>query len=465
MKGIHKFEVMGERFALNVNSLAVYKIDHLTADILELAGQRSRLEIEEALQGRYPPPQIRDALRELDEVEEDGRPFAEEAPPHARQAVHWRNLVLQIAHDCNLRCKYCFAGQGRYNGGRTLMSREIAERAIDLFIEESGPGDDLSLNLFGGEPLLNMRAIEHVVSYARGQGDERGKTFNNIALVTNGTLLTDDIVRYLNENRIALKVSIDGPAEVHDRMRLLPNGRGSHELAVSGLSRVMGSGLADRTTLRATYCGATLEISRLFAYLAETGFRGVEIEAAALPEQSPFAIRKEHLPTVRAEYQKVAELYLQILADGRSFVFGSLENLLWRLRNGIPKYNECRAGEGSVTVAPNGTLFPCFELDGCAGYDIGDVYAGFDQTKRKVWLDTHDVAARVHCGGCWARLLCGGGCRAHGIKFKGDMLSQVDIECELKKLQFEVAVWLLSRLQEELGGSDALSFLEEGVLE
>ena len=100
-----------------------------------------------------------------------------------------------------------------------------------------------------------------------------------------------------------------------------------------------------------------------------------------------------------------------------------------------------------------------FELDGHDEYRIGDIFNGIDIEKREIWSKTCFVDSRKDCGDCWARYLCGGGCRTHSIQFNGDLLQPVEIECELKKLQFEMGVWLVSKFQEELHGSANIEFL------
>jgi len=461
IKTVHRFEFMGDRFAFDVNSVSAFKIDRPTWDILELMGAEDGCDVVEELKHRYPKPQIDEILRDLKGLQEAGELFSTTPPANSRWNAPWHSLVLQIAHDCDLRCKYCFAGYGRYQGSSALMNIEVAERAVDFFIRESRGAKDLTLSLFGGEPLLNMKLIEHIVPYARSEGEKHGKIFKNIIIVSNGVLLKDRVVRYLDDNGILLKVSLDGPAEIHDRTRPMPSGRGSHDVILKALERVKGTGLANRTTLRATYCSASLEISRIFSYLLDAGFKSVEIEPANLPADNEFAIRREHLPVLRKEYGKIANLYLDKLRDGEQLVFGSFESILRRLANGRPKLNECRAAEGSLTVSPDGSIYPCFELDGCDEHRVGDVFQGVKTGTRDVWLDTCYVDSKIHCRDCWARYLCGGGCRAHSIKFNADMLLPVEIECELRKIQFEASIWLVSKLQEEFRDASNVGFLSK----
>ena len=321
--------------------------------------------------------------------------------------------------------------------------------------------DDLTLSFFGGEPLLNMKLIEHLVPYAKTAAKKHGKSFKKIIVVTNGVKLEDRVVRYLDEAEIILKVSLDGPPEVHDPIRPLPDGRGSHQLIRAGLERMKGTDLMNRTTLRATYCGQSTELSKIFSYLMETGFRLFEVEPAYLSPRNRYAIRKKHIPELKDELGKMGKLYIEALSTENPPIFHSLEFVLRRIASGVHKFNECAAGEGSFTISADGGIYPCFELDGNETYRMGDIFKGVNAGTRDIWLATRYLDSRPGCEECWARYICGGGCRARAIRFKGDMLRPFEIECEMKKLYFELAMWIMSKAGK--GGDDTacLGFLPE----
>ena len=76
-------------------------------------------------------------------------------------------LCLNVAHDCNLRCKYCFASKGDYEGKRELMSPEVGKEAVKFLAQKSGALKNVEIDFFGGEPLLAWDTVTEVVSYAR----------------------------------------------------------------------------------------------------------------------------------------------------------------------------------------------------------------------------------------------------------------------------------------------------------
>lgn len=118
-----------------------------------------------------------------------------------------------------------------------MMSKETAEQAVEFAIVGSRMRHNLELDLFGGEPLMNPEVVKHVINYVRRRETETGKNIK-LTLTTNGTLLNDEMIQFLNENRVMLVLSLDGKKETHDNMRPFPNKTGSYEAAVSGFKKV-----------------------------------------------------------------------------------------------------------------------------------------------------------------------------------------------------------------------------------
>lgn len=135
-------------------------------------------------------------------------------------------LCLHIAHDCNLKCRYCFADEGEYHGKRELMSFEVGKAALDFLIANSGNRRNLEVDFFGGEPTLNFQVVKDLVAYGREQEKLHDKNFR-FTLTTNGVLLNDDIMEFANKEMGNVVLSIDGRKEVNDYMRPARGGQGS----------------------------------------------------------------------------------------------------------------------------------------------------------------------------------------------------------------------------------------------
>ena len=161
-------------------------------------------------------------------------------------------LCLHVAHTCNLNCSYCFASQGKYHGQRALMSLETGKRALDFLIENSGDRTNLEVDFFGGEPLMNWQVVKDLVAYGRSLEEPHNKKFR-FTLTTNGVLLNDEIMEFLNKEMSNVVLSIDGRKEVHDRMRPFRGGQGSYDLIVPKFQKLAESRHQTNYYVRGTF--------------------------------------------------------------------------------------------------------------------------------------------------------------------------------------------------------------------
>ena len=205
---------------LDINSGAVHVIDKMIYDMMDIFDGSNAEDTVQKLKGTYAESDLRESIEELQGLIAAQELFAPDidVPPTFKEEGLVKSLCLLVAHDCNLRCKYCFAGTGDFGHDRGLMSNEVGEAAVEYIISHSGNRKNCEIDFFGGEPLMNMPVVKHVVSYVRKREQETGKVFK-LTLTTNGILLNDETIAYLNDNHISLVLSLDGRKEVHDRMR------------------------------------------------------------------------------------------------------------------------------------------------------------------------------------------------------------------------------------------------------
>ena len=197
---IHAYKMHGENIVLDVNSGAVHVLDDTAYDVLNCYSQDGIIDEEklQSLRAKYNAENLLEARQEIDHLKENDMLFT--ADPYEEYLPKWtkktviKALCLHIAHDCNLRCSYCFAGTGEYSGARSLMSLEVGKKAIDFLIENSGSRKNLEVDFFGGEPLMNFEVLKALVAYGRKAAQGLGKVFN-FTLTTNGVLLTEEVPR------------------------------------------------------------------------------------------------------------------------------------------------------------------------------------------------------------------------------------------------------------------------------
>ena len=228
---IHQYKNNGFNIVLDVESGSVHVVDSVVYDMIPLWQNRSREEIFHLLESQYDRKQLAEAYDEIAALKEQGMLFAEDIyQPYIAQMADRPTVVkalcLHIAHDCNLACKYCFAGEGEYHGSRGLMSFEVGKKALDFLIENSGRRRNLEVDFFGGEPLMNWQVVKELVAYGRSREEETGKRFR-FTLTTNGVLLDDEVMEFCNREMSNVVLSLDGRKQINDRMRPTRTGKGS----------------------------------------------------------------------------------------------------------------------------------------------------------------------------------------------------------------------------------------------
>jgi uncharacterized protein len=146
------------------------------------------------------------------------------------------NAVVVLNLDCNLACPYCYEAAFR---GKRYMSAETAELLVETIQRDRiAQGQPVRLTFYGGEPLLSLDLIRAISLPLRAAAQKQGVAFS-FSLVTNGTLLN----RACAEELVALgltgaKITLDGPAELHDRSRPFVSGLGSYEAIMRNVLEV-----------------------------------------------------------------------------------------------------------------------------------------------------------------------------------------------------------------------------------
>ena len=236
---VHTFTALGVYVAVDVNSGAVHVLDKTAYDLLEALNRQNanpgqmaeHCPADLAAQlPQYSAEALEEAWQELRGLQEEGLLFVEDdyIDPAAAVAMQReapiKALCLHVSHDCNLRCKYCFASTGDFGTGhRMTMDFETAKRAIDFVIERSGKRRNIEVDFFGGEPLMAMDTVKKTVEYARSIEKEHDKCFR-FTITTNGVLLNDENIEYINREMSNAVLSIDGRKEVNDQMCIRDRG-------------------------------------------------------------------------------------------------------------------------------------------------------------------------------------------------------------------------------------------------
>jgi len=133
---IHKFVQNGMYILLDVNSGAVHVIDKMIYDIMDIFNGKNDNEVINNLKSQYAENDLKEALDELHILMDKNQLFAPDidVPPTFKAKGLVKSLCLMTAHDCNMRCKYCFGDTGEYGGERQLMNNKVGRAAVDYII-------------------------------------------------------------------------------------------------------------------------------------------------------------------------------------------------------------------------------------------------------------------------------------------------------------------------------------------
>jgi len=436
----------GLYIVIDVNSGAIHEVDELVFSILDFYKEHRIEEIQEKLIDRFNKEDIDEAYAELCQLEQRGLLFSEDSHEEISNKLSERGAVVKalcfhIAHDCNLRCEYCFAKDGGYGGDKEFMSLDVGKAAIDFLITNSGARRNLEVDFFGGEPLMNFDVVKEIVEYGNERAAQREKEFR-FTLTTNGVLLDDEKTRYINEKMSNVVLSIDGRKEVNDKMRKNAGGGGTYDTLVPKFKRLAeGRGQANYY-VRGTFTRENLDFCEDIFHLHGLGFEKISIEPAANLDSEELAIREEDLERIYTEYERLALRILEYRKEGKPIEFFHYNIDLSGGPCAIKRVVGCGAGTEYLAVTPSGELYPCHQFVGHEQFSMGNVFDGVDRADIRADFETSNLYTKEKCKACFAKFYCGGGCAADGFLENKDINEPGLISCALEKKRVECALMI-----------------------
>ena len=389
---IHKYVQNGQYIVLDVCSGGVHVVDELTYKLLDYVAPPFADvcpdEIIVKMDG-FDKDDVKECYAELKELYDAKMLFTEDDyEQYAAMAMKApiKAMCLHVSHDCNLRCKYCFAQTGDFGGDRMLMKPETGKRAMDFLIKHSANRENLEVDFFGGEPLM---------------------------------------------------------AWVNDNIRPTPNGKGSYDIIVPKYQKlVAGRGTKDYY-VRGTFTKYNLDFANDVLHISDLGFEQLSVEPVVTDPEMPYAITESDLPTIFAEYDRLEKLMEeQKLANKRKFNFFHFMIDLNQGPCAVKRLRGCGCGNEYVAVTPDGDIYPCHQFVGIEEWKMGDIFSDKIDQKIKDYFAGIHIYSKENCGNCWARFYCSGGCNANSFIYEGDVKKPHKLSCELQKKRIECAIAL-----------------------
>lgn len=459
MSTIHRFIQGGNYIVLDINSGGVHVVDKMVYDMLGLLeaplSEAMPAVISEKLGSEYSEEDLRDCYGEIYELYTSNILFsADEYRKFADISIKApiKAMCLHVSHDCNLRCKYCFAETGDFGTGRKIMTPETGRKAIDFLIEKSMGRENLELDFFGGEPLMAWETVKATVDYARSVEKQHGKNFR-FTITTNGMLLDDEKIEYINNEMSNCVLSLDGRKEVNDNIRLTPNNKGCYDIIMPKYKKLVAGRTKEGRTdyyVRGTFTKYNLDFVEDVLHIAEAGFDQLSVEPVTAPEEADYAITEKDLPVIFEGYDRLYDIMAKSVEKTGKKPFNFFHYMI-DLQQGpcaIKRLRGCGCGNEYVAVTPDGDIYPCHQFVGIDEWKMGNIETGDVNAEIANYFAKTHIYSKEQCSECWARFYCSGGCNATGFIYEGNVRKPNKLQCELMRKRIECGIALSVKMQE-----------------
>jgi uncharacterized protein len=324
-------------------------------------------------------------------------------------------LLKPTGADCNLRCGYCFylkKGSLYPKLSRHRMTERVLDRVVSSFMAVKQPGHSFAWQ--GGEPtLMGLDFFKRVVELQKRYG--RGGVSVSNGLQTNGILIDDDWARHFAEYHFLLGVSLDGPAEFHNRYRQYVDGRGTHGDVLKGIEALKRHQVEFNILTLVSQANVKAPVD-VYDYLVEQGFLYHQyIECVEFDGQGgllPFSVSAgEWGEFLCALFDR------WFVSDTRRVSIRLFDSILTRMVDGVA--NVCTLGadcRNYLVVEHNGDIYPCdFFVDPelRLGNILRDDWATFWSQDRFAAFGAAKARWNAQCEVCPYLSLCAGGCQKH----------------------------------------------------
>jgi uncharacterized protein len=424
----HPFEGGGRKFLYLVPAGAIFELDSAAAAVIgELSGKQATREelVAQLVQRDFAYSDAAELVEELAQTRAivPANAVTEPLePPPANFPL--QSLVMNLTNQCNLSCQYCYEfGDDKVatpEGKPKFMDIETAKSSVDFLLEQSSGRRAVHITFFGGETLMNFPLLKRVVGYANARAAAKGRSID-FSLTTNATLLTAPIIEFLSENRIGVTVSMDGPPELHDKLRVFANGRGSYDIVEPRVKALIEGHRTRPITARVTLTNGVTDVVRIYRHLKnELGFHEVGFAPVTTSPNRLYAINDRGMDGVLEQFHILADEYLEYALRGEMHGFTNVSDTIAELYQGVNKSHPCGAGLGLMGVGPSGDIAPCHRFVDSDAHALGNIATGVDRAKQTDFLARGHINSKYDCHTCWARPLCAGGCHHEAFVRYGD---------------------------------------------
>ncbi|MFA5269498.1 MAG: radical SAM protein [Methanoregula sp.] len=349
-----------------------------------------------------------------------------------------RSIALDISGTCNLQCRYC--AESSTLPARNAMSIDILERSLDFVFSQGPENHAVAVHLGSGEPLLQPSLVRMIGKICRTK-EHTCKKPVDLYITTNGTLLDEGMIGELEKHRWNVKVSVDGPADIHDRFRTDKSGCPTFHRIGDSLRRLAAS-MPETTSTTSVLCHGT-DPSYVFSSLTGLGVRKIEFVPVA---SCTTDLRLDE--TDLGMYREFLTDYVCRLMEGEEVpTLIRFRNKLRRVMGFFNSEIGCDAGRTFMSIGPDGIFYPCFRFVGLDPFAMGSIDNGVGREKQYRFVTgTGRPYHERECAVCWASPVCGGPCFAVTELFCHGRPDPV--YCAIVRAETEAAIYLAEVMRE-----------------
>ena len=350
-------------------------------------------------------------------------------------------LTLCVTSVCNLACKYCYEGEQNCPEHKTpFISFETIQKTIDFVFSQYVKGINC-VQFFGGEPLLNVKAIRHTIEYITETCQRLSLEPPAYTIVTNGTLITDEVHDLFNQYFGRITISLDGRKEINDSNRIFATHKGSVYETVSNNLRKY----ADRKYLvdvQMTVTESQLQEEHPditdYLHIKDLGVESVHITPLINTKDYQVSERNQYTSRIIEYFRKCYEYEIREINKTNYYKLLSLVQIL---KDKTPSDHYCGAGFLDISIDSSGDIYPCFMFNDNPAFVMGNVNGDTKNflVNRQIYID-NTISRNEKCKNCWAHGICSSGhsgCIGSYYLENGTINQPIEYNCQLTKSTFE----------------------------
>lgn len=372
--------------------------------------------------------------KNLEEVLKDGP-----KPICRTKTKGFRSIILNISGRCNFKCPYCFARNDDSFSFDDFTSSQAFE-VIDYCLSHGPKFEEYYLFFFGGEPLLNFEVMVDTIEYIN---QKYGSVKFRYGVTTNGSIISDEIIKILKQYNINTLLSFDGL----DNNRPLRNGLPSTAMVLDNIKKLKENRvpLVIRTTLLTT----SPNIFENIVYLESLGinFEYAFVFATGSEETNLSDYTSKTRESIKIEFDKIIDYYSNVLSSNQEIHCLTILEALTEINFKIQSHFACSAGSSSFTFNNNGDIYSCQNNASGKILSCGNIHTGLSKIKLRASAAPH--YSRIDgCASCWIRFFCSGGCLSEKL-MTGMLKTQNNKEkCDFERMKWEAYIRLTSIISE-----------------